>query len=184
MPRANPHKIWDPIQWSVCAPTRGLHQAMGNCCSSTADPVPHPVQQRDLTLQAIPQPSIPPSIPAPIPSVDPSVSEIRRPRSRPGSIKSVKSARRAPQGGPSYEPRYERPRVKSAPQPPQKLHAIKMEEVPPLPLPVQRSRAKSSTASSSRSPNSDHRQTSAGEHEDSQTRVLYLTMIRKLKGIS
>ena len=172
MTRANPHKIWDPIQWSVCAPTRGLHQAMGNCCSSTADPVPHPVPpQRDLTLQAIPQPSIPPSIPAPIPSVDPSVSEIRRPRSRPGSIKSVKSERRAPQVGSSYEPRYERPRVKSAPQPPQKLQAMKMEEALPLPHPAQRSRAKSSTVSSSRVPNSDHRQTSAGEHEDSQTSV-------------
>jgi hypothetical protein len=48
-----------------------------------------------------------------------------------------------------------------------------MEDAPPLPHPAgQRSRAKSSTASSSRSPNSDHRQTSTGEHKrwlDSRT---------------
>src|ERR1700677_5330064 len=147
---------------------------MGNCCSSTADPVP----QREITLQVPIQPSIPPSIPASIPPVEPSVSEIRRPRSRQGSIKSVKSARRSPQ----VESSYARPRVKSAPQ---KVQAMKdKEEAPPLPHPGQRSRAKSSTASSSRSPNSDHRQTSAGEHDDGRTRVPSLTMIRTLGGIS
>jgi hypothetical protein len=153
---------------------------MGNCCSSTADPEP----KNEIALQVPIQQSIPPSIPASIPAsitpVESSVSEIRRTRSRQGSIKSVKSTRSA-RRSPQVESSYTRPRVKSAPQ---KVPTMKvMEDAPPLPHPAgQRSRAKSSTASSSRSPNSDHRQTSAGEHNDGRTCEPSLTMIRTLKG--
>jgi hypothetical protein len=150
---------------------------MGNCCCGTADPVPH----REITLQVPIPPSIPASIPASIPPVEPSVSEIRGPRSRQSTTKSVKSAHRSPQ----VESSYTRPRVKSAPQKVSAMKVMVIEDAPPLPHPAgQRSRAKSSTASSSRCPNSDHRQTSAGEHDDGRTRVPSLTMIRTLEGIS
>jgi hypothetical protein len=166
----------------VClSPIRVLHQSMGNHFSSTAGPV----LQNEITLQVPIQPtilpSIPPLIPASIPLVEPSVSEIRRPRSRQGIIKSVKSAKSA-RRSPQVESSYARPRVKSAPQ---KVPALMdKEDAPPLPHPRQRCRAKSSTASSSRSPNSDHRQMSAGEHDDDRTRAPSLTMIRTLEGIS
>jgi hypothetical protein len=155
---------------------------MGNCCSSNVDPTPQSERASQVPIQPSIPPSLPASIPAPIPLVETSVSEIRRPRSRQGSIKSVKSAKSA-RRSPQVDSSYARPRVKSAPQ---KVPAMMVkEDAPPLPHPAgQRSRAKSSTASSSRSPNSDHRQTSAGEHNGGRDRVPSLTTIRALEGIS
>ena len=83
-------------------------------------------------------------------------------------------------------PSYGRPPTRDRAQStPHKVRRINDVEMPPLPR--QRTRAKSSVASSSsspRNPNPDHKQTNAGECDDCRARVPSLTMTRALKDCS
>ena len=132
--------IRSPCNGLIGLPTSSYHP-MGNCCSKEEPPT----ETRELA----PHPQIQPSprvVEQPVVEVPASL-----PRSRQSSIRRV---RESPQVERTSS--HQRSRAKSAPQKPQR------EEAPPLPSP-QRPRVKSSVASSSRSPSSDHSQTSAGK---------------------
>jgi hypothetical protein len=130
------------MQWPTLTHTKSsLHHPMGNCCSNAG---PHAEVRKPSSPQT--------------PPMAPVASQVVEVLSRTRSRSSIKHARVPPQvgGGSSYE----RSRAKSAPQKPPPRD---VEDAPPLPS--LRPRVKSSVASSSSGPSSDHSQPSAGEHD-------------------
>ena len=146
-----------------------LRRPMGCFSSKPTRDDPPPVAARGVTSQVQSSQVVPP------------VAEIPRPSSRQSGAKpghESPQSRGVPSSG---RPARDRGRVQSTPGP-QKAPSMKDVELPPLP--PQRSRATSSFTPSSRGPISDRRQVSAGECDHGWLRVLSLTMIRVLEGIS
>jgi hypothetical protein len=168
-------RVCPPIDTGPCVGNHllelplSLRRPMGCFSSKPTREDPPPVATRGVTSQVQSSQVVPP------------VAEIPRPSSRQSG---PKPGHESPQGGgvpSSGRPARDRGRVQSTPGP-QKAPSMKDVDLPPIPLP--RSRAKSSAAPSSRGPSSDHKQASAGECDHFWIRVPSLTMIRALKGIS